>query len=129
MRNDHTALQVSDMDRALDFYTRVLGLRLISREANPAEREEYAFLALEGGNLELIQHQADEPFVRPSPRPPYCPHLALATEDMRSTVATLQAAHIPILKGPLEIAGEETWVYFADPDNNVLEFIQWLRPR
>ena len=24
-----------------------------------------------------------------------------------------------------EIEGEETWVYFADPDGNVLEYIQW----
>ncbi len=24
------------------------------------------------------------------------------------------------------IEGEETWVYLTDPDQNVLEFIQWL---
>jgi lactoylglutathione lyase len=128
MKNDHVALRVSNMDASIAFYTRSLGLRLLSRSTNPAEREEYAFLELEGGNLELIQRLADEPYVKPSLLPPYCPHLALATEDMTSTVASIQAANIPILKGPLEIAGEETWIYITDPDDNVIEFIQWLRP-
>jgi lactoylglutathione lyase len=36
---------------------------------------------------------------------------------------------VPILRGPLEIPGEETWVYFADPDNNVLEYIQWYQKK
>jgi hypothetical protein len=29
----------------------------------------------------------------------------------------------------LAIEGEETWVYFADPDNNVLEYIQWYKKK
>jgi lactoylglutathione lyase len=127
MKNDHMAFQVSDMDRALAFYTQALGLRLISRNINPEEKEDYALLELEGGNLELIQRLVDEPFVKPSIRPPYCPHMALATDDMARTVAMINAAHIPIVRGPLEAAGVETWVYVSDPDNNVIEFIQWFR--
>ena len=127
MRNEHTAFQVSNMDESLAFYTQKLGLRLISRETNPAEQEDYAFLELDGGNLELIQRLADEAFVKPSLRPPYCPHFAMATNDMVRTVAMIKAAGIPIVKGPLEIAGVETWIYVSDPDNNVLEFIQWAK--
>jgi lactoylglutathione lyase len=127
MKNDHMAFQVSDMDRALAFYTQALGLRLISRNINPEEKEDYALLELEGGNLELIQRLVDEPFVKPSIRPPYCPHMALATDDMARTVAMINAAHIPIVRGPLEAAGAETWIYISDPDNNMIEFIQWFR--
>jgi catechol 2,3-dioxygenase-like lactoylglutathione lyase family enzyme len=127
MKNEHTAFQVSNMDEALPFYTEKLGLRLISRSTNADEREDYAFLELEGGNLELIQRLADEPFVKPTIRPPYCPHFAMVTDDMAKTVAMIKAARIPIVKGPLEIAGEETWIYVSDPDNNVIEFIQWLK--
>jgi lactoylglutathione lyase len=127
MKNDHMAFRVSNMDKALAFYTQVLGLRLISRNINPEEKEDYALLALEGGNLELIQRLVDEPFVKPRIRPPYCPHLALATDDMDGTVAMIRAAHIPIVKGPLDIAGSETWIYISDPDNNVIEFSQWFR--
>lgn len=31
---------------------------------------------------------------------------------------------IKIVHGPLLIEKEATWVYFVDPDNNVLEYIQ-----
>lgn len=127
MKNDHMAYQVSNMDRSLAFYTQKLGLRLLSRNVNAEEQEEYALLELDGGNLELIQRLTDEPFVPPAILPPYCPHLALSTDDMARTVATIQAAQIPIVKGPLEVAGHETWVYVRDPDNNVIEFIQWYR--
>jgi hypothetical protein len=34
-----------------------------------------------------------------------------------------------VLKGPFAIKDEETWVYFADEDNNVLEYIQWFRKK
>jgi lactoylglutathione lyase len=129
MKNDHVAFRVSNMEKALAFYTQALGLHLLSRSTNAAEREEYAFLELEGGNLELIQRLAEEPFLKPTIRPPYCPHFAIVTDDMAKTTAMIKAAQIPIVKGPLEIAGEETWIYISDPDNNVIEFIQWLKPR
>jgi len=46
---------------------------------------------------------------------------------MVKTVAMIKEAQIPIVRGPLEIAGVETWIYISDPDNNVLEFVQWFR--
>jgi hypothetical protein len=45
---------------------------------------------------------------------------------MAQTVAMLKKRGVPILRGPLAIEGEETWVYLTDPDQNVLEFIQWF---
>jgi lactoylglutathione lyase len=33
------------------------------------------------------------------------------------------------VKGPLKIENEETWVYFSDEDNNVLEYIQWYNKK
>ena len=46
---------------------------------------------------------------------------------MGAAVRKLEAAGVAIAKGPLRIEGEATWMYFADPDNNALEFIQWLK--
>ncbi len=123
-KNDHTAFRVSDLGAAIRFYTEALGLRLMFRKVNAEEGEAYAFLELAGGNLELIQ-TLDEPFVRPKLQPPYCPHLALATGDMNQTVETVRAKSIEIVSGPLEIPGEEKWLYISDPDGNVIEFIEW----
>jgi lactoylglutathione lyase len=126
IKNDHVALQVSNMDESLQFYTETVGLRLVFRNVNVEEQEDYAFLELDGGNLELIQRLGDEAFEKPQIKPPFCPHLALTTDDMTRTLRTIEEKHIPIVKGPLEIAGAERWVYISDPDNNVIEYIQWL---
>jgi len=125
-KNDHTAFEVSNMDESVKFYTQTLGLRLLFRNVNVEAQEDYAFLELEGGNLELIQRLDDAPFKKPQIKPPYCPHLALTTEDMAKTLRMIEEKHIPVVKGPLEIEGAEKWIYISDPDNNVIEYIQWL---
>jgi lactoylglutathione lyase len=127
MKSDHMAFQVSNMDLSIHFYTQVLGLKLLFRKVNEEEQEEYAFLELTGGNLELLQRLGGEPFAKPVIKPPYCPHLALVSEDMDRTIKMIEKHHIPIVKGPLEIPGAEKWIYISDPDHNVIEFIQWVK--
>ncbi len=124
-RTDHIALPVSDMNAAIQFYAEKLGLEVMFREIDPVQQEEFTFLALQGGNLELLKSLA-QPFEKPDLRPPYCPHLALATDDMAATLDRLTQQRIPIIKGPLQIEGKVTWLYIVDPDNNVIEFVQWL---
>jgi lactoylglutathione lyase len=124
---DHTAFQVSNIDNSIDFYVNKLGFTRVSHEVNVEEQEAFAFLTLGDLRLELIQDLKEPGFNRPPVRPPYCPHLAIETADMAQTVARLKEAGVPIVRGPLEIEGAETWVYFCDPDNNILEYIQWYR--
>ncbi len=127
MKNDHTAFRVSDLDTAIKFYTEALGLRLRFKKVNPDVGEAYAILELEGGNIELLQ-TLDKPFKPQVMEPPYCPHLALATEDMAKTLELVHSKSIRIVSGPMEIPGEEKWLYIADPDGNVIEFIEWGNP-
>jgi lactoylglutathione lyase len=122
---DHIALEVSSLDRAIEFYTEQLGFALKSRATNDEQQEEYCFLESEGTCLELISDlqktvREERVFQRP-----YCPHICFATVDMDKTLKELKARDIEIIRGPFEIPGEETWVYFADPDGNVLEYIEW----
>ena len=126
---DHVAFQVSDIDAAIQFYVERLGFSLKSKAINPEEQEAYAFLVLEDLRLELIQDLKQESFQKPQVKPPYCPHLAIETDDMDGTVQRLHQAGVELLRGPLKIEGEETWVYFVDLDNNVLEYIQWFRKK
>ncbi len=125
-KNDHTAFRVSDLNTSIDFYTKALGLQLVFKQVNAEVGEAIAILELDGGNLELIQ-TLDRPFRATQMEPPYCPHLALGTEDMQKTLEMVRAESIKIVSGPLEIPGEERWLYIADPDGNVIEFIQWMR--
>ena len=122
---DHVAVPVSDMEAALQFYGEELGLKFMFREVDPVEQEDFAYFEAEGGNLELLKSLA-HPFDRPDLKPPYCPHLALATYDMDATLRLIQERGLHLIKGPLKIEGKVTWLYIADPDNNVIEFVQWL---
>ncbi len=130
LRLDHVALRVSDMDAAITFYTQKLGLRLLSDQVDEEHHERFAFLELDGGNLELLQvldeDNAPAPYRPPEPDASLCPHLAIATADLASETMRLQKRGVPIFKGPLEIGGQVRWLYTADPDNNVIEFVQWL---
>ncbi len=129
-RLDHVALRVADLDASIAFYTEKIGLRLMFRELDPEHHEAFAFLELDGGNLELLQMLDGEnlplPHTPPAPAPPYCPHVALGVDDLDAVLEKARRDGLALLKGPLEIPGKVRWLYLADPDQNVLEFVQWL---
>lgn len=130
-RMDHIALEVADMDAAIAFYTGPIGLTLISEQTDPVHHERFAFLAFEGVSLELLQaldeNNAPIPFAPPQRRRSLCPHLAIATNDLDNTLDQLRQSAVEIVKGPLEIPNQVRWLYAADPDGNILEFVQWTQ--
>jgi catechol 2,3-dioxygenase-like lactoylglutathione lyase family enzyme len=125
--NDHVAFEVGDLDAAIEFYVGVFGMELMFKEVDLEHGEAFAFFALDGGNLELLQRlDGDRRSVeRGVPGPPWCPHLALRTDGLDEVAALLERHAVPILKGPLEIPGKVRWLYAADPDGNIIEFVQW----
>ncbi len=127
LKNDHVAFEVSSLDESIKFYKDALGLKLLFRNADNEEHESYAFLELDGGNLELLQSLNEEQFEKRKIKPPYCPHLALTTSDINITLQLIKEKQIPIVKGPLEIKDQVKWLYIHDPDNNIIEFVQWLK--
>jgi lactoylglutathione lyase len=124
---DHLGFQVGSMDVSLRFYTEKLGFTLVSRNVNPDSGLEFAFLTLGDLSLELLRAAGPAEYRPPEVRPPYCPHLALPTDDMAGVVTKLRQAGVEIVGGPWVHEGESTWMYFLDPDHNILEYIQWLR--
>lgn len=132
MRADHFAYLVSDMDAAIEFYTGVLGLELLSRDKDEEHGEEFTFLRLEGCNIELLAPLGEGTSKAGTPAPPdpamtmNCPHLAIKVEDVDGTVESLRRAGANVFKGPMEIPGKVKWAYFTDADGNVLEVVEWL---
>ena len=126
MAYDHGAFRVKDREEAIKFYTEKLGFKLLSRTDADAVGEKNAFLEYNGARLELIQTTYEE--YRPvMPRRPFCPHLCFETDDMDAIIRMLKQNGIQILDGPREIPGSEQWLYFMDPDLNVLEYIYWVQ--
>ena len=116
------------MDRAVSFYGEVLGLRLLSRVVHEEVGEECVFFGLEGCTLELLRNtRAHGPEAgERKPSPLNCPHFCFATTDMDAVLRLLREKGIELLKPLQEIPGHARWIYFQDPDGNVLEFIEWL---
>ena len=129
-RLDHVAIQVTNIDRSIAFYTDVLGLPFLFKESDPDHGEVFAYLELEGGNLELLAQidSRGEPVPKSLPEiaKPYCPHLAIGVDDLDRALAHLESKKIRLVDGPLVIPGKVRWLYFSDPDHNIIEYVQWL---
>jgi catechol 2,3-dioxygenase-like lactoylglutathione lyase family enzyme len=125
IKNDHMAFQVTNIDESIEFYTKVLGLELEFKDENLPEKEKYAFLHLDGGKLEILE-RIGEKYEKPIIKPPFCPHLALETKNIEETLEMIKIKGLRIIKGPLEVPREVKWLYISDPDNNIIEYIEWI---
>lgn len=125
MAYDHGAFRVRNREDAIDFYVNKLGFKLLFTSDSEEIGEKGAFLEYNGARLELIE-TIGSTYVPQAPERPYCPHLCFQADDMEKVIAMLKENDIPILNGPNEIPGSEMWIYFTDPDLNVLEYIVWL---
>jgi len=128
---DHFAFQVSDLDASIEFYSSILGLNVLLKTVDSQHHEAFAFLELDGVNLELLQRLDENnqplPVQKPPIQPPFCPHLAIRSENLEGLLVVLQKNGVPVVRGPLEIPGQVKWFYVSDPDHNVIEFVQWLK--
>ena len=70
MRFEHVAIMVSDLERSIDFYSKVFGMRILRKTSMP-----HAFLYLGNDALEIIP---DKEVNQKTPRPLY--HLAFYTD-------------------------------------------------
>jgi catechol 2,3-dioxygenase-like lactoylglutathione lyase family enzyme len=143
---DSIGVTVNDMDRALDFYTRVLSFaRESEREiaGDDAERLYGVFgmrlriatLRLGDERIELMQFLAP----RGRPAPPdsksndhWFQHVAIIVSDMERAYAHLRAHDVEhASSGPQVLpawnvsAGDIAAFYFRDPDGNHLEILQF----
>mgnify|MGYP001024323529 CR=1 FL=1 len=125
MAYDHGAFRVRNLDDAIAFYTTKLGFKNLFSGENEKDAEKYAFLEYNGARLELIE-TVNRTYCPSTPEHPYCPHLCFDADNMDDVVKMLRENDLMILNGPNEIPGSEQWIYFADPDMNVLEYIVWL---
>ena len=100
---NHVALEVSDLERSLDFYGRIFELRLRGRS------EHMAFIDLGDQFLALME-------TRPSPADA-TRHFGLVVDDKQAAREALQAAGVEILPG--------RFLDFLDPDGNRVEIVQY----
>ena len=119
---DHVAINVLDLNRSLEFYTKVLGLKVTEREFSKPGIE--YFLDCGGSLVGLIQGKGEEKHLLQD-QGMGGNHLAfrVSTKDFDKVIEELQSQKVPITFSKKR---EKSWsVYFLDPDGNKLEITAW----
>ena len=99
----HTMLRVRDLDAALDFFVKKLGLRELRRKESEQGRFTLIFLGTgaAGDSAEIeLTYNWDQKEAYPTGR--FFGHLAFEVDDIYATCASLQAAGVTIHRPPRE---------------------------
>ena len=125
MRLLHTMLRVGDLQRAIDFYTRVLGMKLLRTTERPEQKYSLAFVGY-GSNpdhaeIELTYNHGVDHYEMGTAYG----HIALGVEDAYATCDKIRAAGGKITREPGPVQGGSTVIAFVvDPDGYKIELIQ-----
>ena len=114
---DHVVVCVSDLERALKFYTEVLGMKIIESRPSDDIPVEGAWLSLpDGREVHLLCRES-------TPAPGQ--HFAFEVADLDGVVAELEGQGLKV-SAPNELGGICRQSFTKDPSGNMLEFNQRL---
>lgn len=128
MRILHTMLRVGDLERALAFYTGVLGMRLLRRKDYPEGRFTLAFVGYgeeaETAVIELTHNWDTASYDIGSGYG----HIALEVDDAHAACAEVKRLGGIVTReaGPMK-HGSTVIAFVQDPDGYKIEFIQKKR--
>lgn len=123
-RLDHLVLTVNHMDRTCDFYSRVLGMEVVTFGEGRK--------ALHFGQQKINLHETGKEFEPKAKTPmPGSADLCFITEaPLSDVIEHLSNCGVPIEEGPVKRTGALspiTSVYIRDPDGNLIEIANYER--
>ncbi|UOD50717.1 VOC family protein [Orrella daihaiensis] len=125
---DHLVLTTANEQACIDFYTRVLGMRLeiFTGGTPPVERKAFVF-----GNQKINLHIAGKEFEPKAhlPTPGSADLCFIADRPIAQVIEALKAKHWTMIEGPVMRTGATgpiESVYVRDPDNNLIEISQYV---
>jgi len=121
---DHLVLTTIDREACVDFYTRVLGLKL---ETYAAGR-----IGLRFNQQKINVHERGREFDPRAhlPVPGALDLCFIADRPLDAVIAHLRACNWPIIQGPVERTGATSRlrsVYVRDPDLNLIEISELIK--
>ena len=125
MRILHTMLRVGDMPRAIDFYTRQLGMQLLRTTDRPEQKYSLAFVGYgdeaSGAVLELTYNYGVDRYDMGSA----FGHVAIGVPDVAAACERIRAAGGTITREAGPVKGGSTVIAFVqDPDGYKIELIE-----
>ena len=122
-RIDHVVMTVRSIDATCEFYSRVLGMQVVTFAGN---RKALAF-----GRQKINLHEAGREFEPKAEHPtPGSVDLCLITmTPLSEVIEHLEANGVAIIEGPVSktgATGKIYSVYFRDPDCNLIEVSNYV---
>lgn len=123
----HTMLRIGDMQRSVDFYTRIIGMRVLRTRDMPEQKYSLTFLAFGEGNedgsaeLELTYNYGVSSYELGTA----FGHLAIGVPDVAATCEQIRAAGGKVVREAGPVKGGTTVIAFVeDPDGYKIELIE-----
>ena len=125
MRLLHTMLRVGDLQRSIDFYTRVLGMKLLRTTERPEQKYSLAFVGYgtnpDHAEIELTYNHGVSSYELGTAYG----HIALGVSDAYAACDKIRAAGGTITREAGPVKGGTTVIAFVtDPDGYKIELIQ-----
>jgi lactoylglutathione lyase len=121
----HTMIRVGDLDKSIDFYTRLLGMKLLRKRDVPAGKYTLAFVGYgeetDNAVIELTYNYGKDKYEMGTA----FGHLAIGMPDVYKTCEQLakEGVKIPRPAGPVQ-HGTTVIAFVEDPDGYKIELIQ-----
>lgn len=130
-RIHHTMLPVSDLDRSIDFYTRLLGMQTMGRHTNQTRRVEVGHVGYgereTQPSLELTRDISEN---APREVRPTGIHVAIHVNNLHQLCALLDSDGVTFLQALKESAKGKgrlsAWI--RDPDGHAIELVETPSP-
>ena len=125
MRILHTMLRVGDLQRSIDFYTRVLGMQLLRTTERPEQKYSLAFVGYgdesQGAVLELTWNHGVDRYDMGNAYG----HIAIEVPDAAAACERIRAAGGKVTREAGPVKGGSTVIAFVeDPDGYKIELIE-----
>ncbi|MFC0131077.1 lactoylglutathione lyase [Massilia eurypsychrophila] len=125
MRILHTMLRVGDLQRSIDFYTKVLGMKLLRTSDNPEYKYTLAFVGYgnnpEHAELELTYNYGVDKYEMGTAYG----HIAISADDIVAACESARANGGNVTREPGPVKGGSTVIAFVtDPDGYKVELIE-----
>ena len=121
----HTMIRVGDLDKSINFYTKVLGMKLLRRKDYPDGKFTLAFVGYgDEANTAVIELTHNWETKRYDLGNGFG-HLAIGLPDIYAACAAVKAKGGTVTRepGPMKFGGSEI-AFVQDPDGYKIEFIQ-----
>ncbi len=123
----HVSIRTSNLEKSIDFYTRLLGLQLLSKREILQNNAEIAFLRdpqAKGGTLELTFYRNQKRFIQPDENRLF-DHIAFEVQDMQQVINTMKKENVTITDGPFRLPHSRSLIAFVeDPEGTLIELIE-----